>query len=260
MRLLADNLCVQGVDHGFFSRHGGVSEGLYRGLNCGAGSRDDPVAVRRNRSRVAEELGLKADALLSVHQIHSADVVVVDDPAGLETSPDMPRADAMVTRRADVGLGILVADCAPVLLADAAAGIVGAAHAGWKGALGGVVEATVSAMESMGADARRIIAAVGPCIHQHSYEVDHRFRDRVLAGDPGGERFFADGRRPGHCQFDLPGYVASRLRFAGVNHTMCVDADTYGDEARFFSYRRATHRSEPDYGRNIAVIRLTPPG
>lgn len=253
MRILSDVLALDGIDHGFFTREGGVSDGLYRGLNCGVGSDDDPTAVAENRALVEQELRLSQGGLLSLYQVHSPAVVLVEEA----WSPDdKPEADAMVTDRADVGLGILVADCAPVLFADPAAVIVGAAHAGWKGAVGGVLEATVAAMEELGADAANIRAAVGPCIHQTSYEVDDGFRRRLIDLDPGNERFFAAGTRDGHHQFDLPGFAAARLRGVGIASVDIVDADTYPDEERFFSYRRATHRGEPDYGRNIAVIRL----
>ncbi|MEQ8665676.1 MAG: peptidoglycan editing factor PgeF [Rhodospirillales bacterium] len=253
MRILSEILTLDGIDHGFFTREGGVSVGLYKGLNCGVGSDDDPAAVSRNRATVEEELALSPGGLLSLYQMHSPAVVMVEEPW---TQADKPEADAMVTDRPGIGLGILVADCAPVLLADADAGVIGAAHAGWKGAVGGVVEATVAAMEQLGAETGRIRASVGPCIHQPSYEVDDGFRQRFVELDPGNERFFVTGGREGHHQFDLPSFVAERLVVAGIAAPEIVDADTYTDEDRFFSYRRATHREEPDYGRNIAAIRL----
>lgn len=259
MRITAGTLDLSGVDHGFFTREGGVSTGIYRGLNCGSGSDDDQGAVNENRTRVAKALSLASDALLSLYQVHSPTAVIVDEPWGADID-ERPRADAMITDRPGIGLGILVADCAPVLFAEPEAGVVGAAHAGWKGAVGGVVEATVAAMEERGAEVSRIRAAVGPCIHQESYEVDKRFHARLTDLDPGNDRFFVPGVRDGFHQFDLPGYVAARLARSGVGAVEIVDADTYGDEERFFSYRRATHRSEPDYGRNIAVIRLTDTG
>ena len=253
MRILANALALDGIDHGFFTREGGYSTGVYQGLNCGPGSDDDADAVARNRAAVAEELHLQPGALLSLYQVHSPAVVRVEAPWQTNQKPE---ADAMVTNRTDVGLGILVADCTPVLFADEIAGVVGAAHAGWKGAVGGVLEATVAAMEELGADAARIKAAAGPCIRQASYEVDDEFRHHLVDLDVENDGFFAAGERAGHHQFDLPGYVVSRLRNAGIAAPEDIDADTYADETRFYSYRRATHRQEPDYGRNIAVIRL----
>jgi len=256
MRIRADNLDHPGIDHGFFTREGGVSEGVYAGLNCGSGSSDDPEAVIENRSRVAAELGLNASNLLSLYQIHSPTVITVEAP-WQERADQKPEADGMVTKRTDVGLGVLIADCAPVLFADAEAGIVGAAHSGWRGAVGGVNEATVDAMVKLGAERERICAAIGPCIHQPSYEVDQGFHDNLMSIDADNERFLVAGRRDGHYQFDLPGYVAMRLGKAGVGDVTVVGVDTYTDEDRFFSFRRTTHRGEPDYGRNIAVIRRT---
>jgi polyphenol oxidase len=242
---------LDGVAHGFLGRRGGVSQGIHAGLNVGTGSDDDRVAVARNRE-LAGAAVLPGAPLVTVHQVHSPQVVTVDAPFPGER----PKADALVTSTPGLLLGVLTADCAPVLLADAEAGVVGAAHAGWKGAIGGVTDAILAAMEALGARRGRIAAAVGPCIARASYEVDAAFADRFLAEDPANERFFADGRREGHVQFDLEGYVAARLAAAGIGRVEALGLDTYADEARFFSYRRATHRGEPDYGRQISLIGL----
>jgi YfiH family protein len=236
------------VPHGFLGRRGGVSTGIHAGLNVGWGSDDERDAVRENRRRAAEAV-LAGAPLVAVHQVHSADVVVVEQPWPDEARP---KADALVTARRGVLLGILTADCAPVLLADAEAGVVGAAHAGWKGALAGVCEATVAAMERLGADRGRIAAAIGPCIAQSSYEVDEAF---VARFGTESASFFKPGR-DGHAWFDLEGYVAMRLETAGVGMVEKLGLDTYADEARFFSYRRATHQGEPGYGRQVALIGL----
>lgn len=238
-----------GVPHGFLGRRGGVSHGLHGGLNVGLGSADDPAAVAENRRRAAEAV-LPGAPLVTCFQIHSADCVTVAAPP-----EERPRADALVTDRPGMALGILTADCAPVLLADAEAGVIGAAHAGWKGAIGGVTDTTLAAMERLGARRDRIAAAIGPCIARASYEVDEDFRRRFEAEDPANERFFVDARA-GHAQFDLEAYVTHRLAAAGVRRIEALGLDTYADEDRFFSYRRATHRGEPDYGRQIAIIAL----
>lgn len=237
-----------GVPHGFFGRRGGVSTGLFAGLNTGLGSSDDPDAVRENRRRAAEAVRPGA-RLVTVHQVHSAIAVA----AGDWPDNDRPHADALVTDRPGILIGILTADCAPVLLADPEAGVVGAAHAGWRGALGGVLAATVAGMERLGARAERIAAAVGPTIAQASYEVDEAFRGRFLAADPAHERFFKDGRS-GHAAFDLEGFNLAALQAAGVGRVEALGLDTYGDAGRFYSYRRATHRGEADYGRQISLI------
>lgn len=244
---------LPGIRHAFFTREGGVSEGIYAGLNCGFGSADDGDRVERNRARAMASLGLPADALATVHQVHSPTVVEATQawPRG-----GAPRADAVVTARPGVAAGILTADCTPVLFADASAGIVAAAHAGWRGALDGVLGATVGAMVARGAVRDRIVAAVGPCIGQPSYEVGAEFRDRFLAVDPAFARFFLAGQRPGKFQFDLPGFVALRLEEAGVGTVDLCAADTLPDPDRFFSYRRATLRGEPDYGRALSAIAL----
>ncbi|MGK6323083.1 peptidoglycan editing factor PgeF [Sphingomonas sp. DT-51] len=233
--------------HGFFGRHGGVSTGLYAGLNCGIGSDDDAAAVAANRAAAMAAV-VPGACLLTPYQVHSADCVRVDAPF-----TDRPQADALATATPGLALGVVTADCAPVLLADPVAGVVAAAHAGWKGALGGVTDATVAAMEALGAARERIVAAVGPCIARASYEVDAGFRQRFLDDDAANERFFADARA-GHARFDLEGYVAHRLAAAGVVRVETLGLDTYADERRFFSYRRSTHRGEPGYGRQIAII------
>jgi YfiH family protein len=253
-RLEAANLAaLPGVAHGFFGRAGGVSEGLYASLNCGPGSRDDKAAVAENRARVAAALG--AQRLASLAQIHSPLVHVVGRDWDAGTHPE---GDAMVTAQAGTALGILTADCAPLLFADAAARVVGAAHAGWKGAIGGVAEATIAAMEALGARRANIQAAIGPCISQQNYEVGFDFRDRFL--EQGGLRmrkFFVPSDRQGHYRFDLEGYVAARLAALGLGSVQPLGVCTYPVESGFFSFRRATHAGEPDYGREISAILLT---
>ncbi len=244
---------LQGVTHGFFTREGGVSAGIYAGLNGGPGSRDEAEAVAENRRRIAAHLG--ADCLVSLHQVHSPDVVHVTGPL----QEDRPRADAMVTDRPGVALGVLSADCAPVLFADLQAGVVGAAHAGWKGALAGVIEAAIEAMLALGAERDRIAAAVGPVISQRAYEVGPEFVERFLDEDPENARFFAGGQggpADDRAMFDLPGYCLSRLRAAGVGAAEWTGHCTYSDPERFYSYRRATHAGEPDYGRLVAAVVL----
>ncbi|MCC7274265.1 MAG: peptidoglycan editing factor PgeF [Alphaproteobacteria bacterium] len=243
----------RGVRHAFFTREGGVSEGIYAALNCGFGSGDDPHRVAENRARAMGRLGVAAGALATLHQVHSPTVVAADAPWPRGESP---RADALVTTRPGLAIGILTADCAPVLLADAAAGVVGAAHAGWRGALDGIVAATVAAMAARGAVPERMVAAVGPCIGPASYEVGEEFRDRFLAADPANAAFFAPGRRADKAMFDLPSYVASRLAAAGVGRVARCADDTAADPARFFSFRRATLTGERDYGRALAAIAL----
>jgi YfiH family protein len=242
-------LALDEIPHGFFGRSGGVSTGAVAGLNCGLGSGDDPKAVETNR-RIAADTILAGAPLASVHQIHSPTAVIVTSAAPYA---ERPQADALVTDRPDLLLGIVTADCAPVLLADRDAGVVGAAHAGWRGAMAGVTEQAIAAMISLGARIDRIAAAVGPCIAPASYEVDHAFSDRLLADDPGNERFFAEGQG-GKPHFDLEAYVAARLAAAGVKRIETVGLDTYALEDRFYSYRRATHRIEPTYGRQLSLI------
>jgi YfiH family protein len=236
------------VPHGFLGRRGGVSAGVHAGLNVGLGSEDDRAAIEENRLRAVA--AVMPDArLITVYQVHSADCVVAE-PWALA---DRPKADALVTDRPGMLLGILTADCAPVLLADTEAGVVGAAHAGWKGALAGVTDSTIAAMERLGARRDRIAAAIGPCIARASYEVDDAFARRFEAADPANERFFAAGR-PGHHRFDLEAYIAARLAAAGIARVDALGLDTFADESRFYSFRRATHRGEPDYGRQISLI------
>lgn len=242
------------IRHGFFTREGGVSEGIYASLNCGAGSDDAPDRVAENKRRAAAKLGLGGNALVTLYQVHSAETVVVD-PAKL--SATRPEADGMATDRPGVMLGILTADCAPVLLADAAAGVIGAAHAGWRGAVSGVLEQTVRAMETLGAARGRIAAAVGPCIAQESYQVGGEFPAPFLAEDPANGRFFAPDAEDGKYRFDLREYVVARLRHTGLGTVDAIAMDTYAEDALFFSYRRTCHRGENDYGRGLSAIALT---
>lgn len=240
---------LDGVAHGFLGRRGGVSTGVHAGLNVGPGSADAPEAVAENR-RLATDAVLPGARLATLYQVHSPDAVAVIAPFADDLRP---HADALVTDRPGLALGILTADCAPVLLADAEAGVVAAAHAGWKGALGGVTDSAIATMETLGARRERIVAAIGPCIARASYEVDTAFLRRFAAADPDNERFFADGSA-GHHQFDLEAYVAHRLAAAGLRRVEAMGLDTYADEDRFYSFRRATHRGEPDYGRQISII------
>lgn len=246
--LTADALAP--LRHGFFTRKGGASSGVFDGLNCGLGSSDQTEVVKINRARVAEAMHVAPEHLVTVYQVHSPDVVTVDAP--LETAPE---ADAMVTATPGVALAILTADCQPVLFADAQSGVIGAAHAGWRGALEGVLEATVDAMEALGATRDNITAVIGPSISQAAYEVGPDFIDAFLDQDPDNSRFFANGNADRY-QFDLTGYGVHRLRSAGVGHAEWTRHCTYSDPARFFSYRRATHAKEADYGRLISSIRL----
>ncbi|HWB50610.1 MAG TPA: peptidoglycan editing factor PgeF [Stellaceae bacterium] len=240
--------------HGFFTREGGVSGGLFASLNCGYGSGDEPVNVARNRAIAAARLGLGEDRLITCYQIHSATVLTVDAPWRRE---DAPRADGMVTNRAGLALGVLAADCAPVLFADPEAGVIGAAHGGWRGALGGVMEATVAAMTALGAAPGRIRAGIGPCIAQESYEVGPEFPGRFAEIDAESGAFFVSAARPAHFRFDLPGYIAHRLARLGLAAVGDAACDTVAEPARFFSYRRACLNGERDYGRALAAIALT---
>ena len=237
--------------HGFFTRLGGVSTGPYASLNCSLSSQDSREAVLENRARAARTLGAAPERLLGLTQVHGAEVVTVEEawPAGAG-----PRADAMVTDRPGIALGIITADCAPVLFADVEAGVIGAAHAGWRGALAGVLEATLAAMTALGA--RRIVAVIGPCIHQESYEVGADLRDALLARDAHDARFFAPGQREGHWQFDLPRYCGARLVAAGANAEMVSNADTLADDALFFSHRRRTLAGGGPIGHQISAICL----
>jgi len=242
---------LDGIPHGFLGRRGGVSQGLVAGLNVGLGAGDDRAAVRENRRRALAAVAPGA-ALVTVHQVHSADAVYAAAPWPDEARP---HADALVADRPGLALGIVTADCTPVLLADREAGVIAAAHAGWKGALGGVIESTLALMERYGADRARIAAAVGPVIARRSYEVDEAFLRRFAEADPANERFFTPGRE-GHHQFDLEAYVLSRLAEGGVTRAEALGLDTYADPDRFFSYRRATHRGEASYGRQLSLIAL----
>jgi len=243
---------LDGVPHGFLGREGGVSTGILAGLNVGLGSNDDREAIGENRRRAVAAV-LPGAALVTVHQVHSAEAVIVSEPFADNARP---HADALVTDRPGLLLGILTADCVPVLLADVAGGVVGAAHAGWKGALHGVTDATIEAMEKLGARRERISAATGPCIARASYEVDDAFVRRFEEADPANERFFLFAGKAGHQQFDIEAYVAARLAAAGVGRVETLGLDTYAHADRFFSYRRATHRGEPDYGREISLVGL----
>lgn len=236
--------------HGFFTRRGGASSGIFSGLNCGTGSSDQTEAVAINRARVAEAMGVAPEALVGVHQAHTADVITVTEPLA-----ERPRADGMVTNVPGLALSILTADCQPVLFADHEAQVIGAAHAGWRGALDGVLEAVLDAMEALGADRESTVAVIGPTISQRSYEVGPEFFEAFLAEDPEFARFFAggDGDR---MLFDLPAFGLYRLRRAGIGEALWTRHCTYSDPARFYSYRRSTHAKEADYGRLIAAIRL----
>ena len=240
-----------GLKHGFFTRQGGVSEGLYASLNCGLGSRDAREHVFENRRRVAAHLGVAPEFMVNGYQVHGAEVAVAETPW---TPAEAPHADALVTRTPGLALAVSTADCAPVLLADPDSRVVGAVHAGWKGAFTGVLDATLRVMERLGAERARVVAAIGPAISGAAYEVGPEFRERFLAADPGNDAFFRGGER---LRFDLPAYVAVRLMGLGIREVEDVALCTYRDEARFFSFRRATHRGEPDYGRLFSAVVLT---
>lgn len=243
------------IAHGFFGRRGGVSSGLYDSLNCGSGSHDDPDLVIENRTRVAKALGVSESQLISVWQVHSPDCIYLAER--LPADADKPKADAMVTDKAGLALGVLTADCGPVLFAGLkrdGSPIIGAAHAGWGGAIKGVCEATVQTMIEHGAELSSISAAIGPCIGSKSYEVSLGYERPFLDQDDANEHFFKPAARAGHLMFDLPGYIASRLARVGVRQIEITGVDTFSEEARFFSYRRTTHRDEPDYGRQISAI------
>jgi purine-nucleoside/S-methyl-5'-thioadenosine phosphorylase / adenosine deaminase len=244
---------IPGLRHTFFSREGGVSEGIYAGLNGGIGSNDDPARVAENRRRMAQQLGVPPDRFLSVHQIHSPDVVIATGPWD---GPVRPKADALVTRSEGLALGVTAADCGPILFVDPNARVIGAAHAGWKGALTGVLESTIDAMETLGADRTGIVAAIGPLIRQESYEVGSEFVERFIEADAENGMFFIPGARDGHAMFDLAGFIRMRLENAGVLMIDDLGIDTYSDE-RFYSYRRSVHRKESDYGRHVHAIALT---
>src|ERR1700689_1385041 len=242
---------IPGLRHAFFTRDGGVSGGVYGSLNGGIGSNDDPAPVAENRRRMAEQMGVRPEHLLSVWQVHSPDAVVASGP----WQSERPRADAMVTRAEGLAIGVTAADCGPILLADPTARVIGAAHAGWKGALTGIIEATVETMEKLGAERSGIAAAIGPLIRQHSYEVGDEFVERFIEADADNALFFIPGERAGHAMFDLAGFNRTRLENAGVLMIDDIGVDTYSDD-RFYSYRRSVHRKEPDYGRHVHAIAL----
>ncbi len=243
---------IPGLRHAFFTRHGGVSDGIYASLNGGIGSNDDPARVAENRRRMAEQLGVAPDHFLSVHQTHSADVKAATGPW---QGPSRPLADAIVTRTEGLAIGATAADCGPILLVDPRARVIGAIHAGWKGALTGIVESTVGAMEKLGAERGGIVAAIGPLIRQHSYEVGGEFVERFIEADADNALFFVPAAREHHAMFDLAGYIRMRLESAGVLVIDDIGLDTYSDD-RFFSYRRSVHRGESDYGRHVHSIAL----
>jgi YfiH family protein len=243
---------IPGLRHAFFTREGGVSDGIYASLNGGIGSNDDPAHVVENRRRMAEQIGVEPSYFLSVHQTHSPDVIVASGPW---QGPSRPLADAIVTRIEGLAISATAADCGPILLVDPSARVIGAAHAGWKGALTGIVESTVDAMEKLGAERSGIVAAIGPLIRQHSYEVGSEFVERFIEADAEHVRFFIPSRRERHAMFDLAGFIRMRLENAGVLMIDDIGLDTYSDE-RFFSYRRSVHRKEPDYGRHVHSIAL----
>ncbi|MHA1523185.1 MAG: peptidoglycan editing factor PgeF [Alphaproteobacteria bacterium] len=241
------------IRHGFFTRRGGTSTGEFSSLNCGASGGDTQTNVADNRTRVATALGVYPGQLVTARQVHSATAIVVDAPFD-----EPPRGDALVTGKRDIALGILTADCAPVLFVDPQAQIIGAAHAGWRGALDGILEATIATMVSLGAQATAITATIGPCIQQSAYEVGAEFRARFVETDPGNEIYFKPSQSPGHHMFDLPEYCARRLHRFGVGAVARVDCCTYADTQRFFSYRRATHSHAKHYGNQISAITLGP--
>jgi polyphenol oxidase len=243
---------IPGLRHAFFTREGGVSDGIYQSLNGGIGSNDDPANVVENRRRMAEQMGVTPQHFLSVHQTHSPDVVVASGPW---QSASRPLADAIVTRTEGLSIGATAADCAPILLVDPRARVIGAAHAGWKGALTGIMESTVETMEKLGAERSGIVAAIGPLIRQRSYEVGSEFVERFIEADAENALFFLPAAREGHAMFDLAGFVRMKLENAGVLMIDDIGADTYSDE-RFFSYRRSVHLNEPDYGRHVHSIAL----
>jgi polyphenol oxidase len=244
---------LPGIRHGFFTRIGGVSQGIYASLNGGLGSQDAAAKVAENRTRMAAALAVRPDCLLTAYQTHSADVVTVAAPWG----PGMrPHADAIVTRTRGLAIGVTTADCGPVLFADREAGVIGAAHAGWRGAFHGVLEATIGALESCGAERSRIVAVLGPMIRQPNYEVGPEFVARFTAADAANARFFQPSERAGHSLFDLARYIAARLKNCGIHHIEDIGRCTYGEPGTFFSYRGSTHRGEPDYGRHVNGIAL----
>ena len=252
LKLASSAIDDSGIAHGFFGRRGGVSEGIYTSLNCGPGSGDNRDAVLENRRRAVAKLAPES-RLVTLYQIHSADARIVTTPWEIA---DNPKADGMATRTPGIVLGILTADCAPVLMCDPEAGVIGAGHAGWQGALGGITDSVIAAMEELGARRSRIRAAVGPCIGPRAYEVGPEFRDRFVAADAANSRFFERHDKTGNWHFDLPAYVAKRLARAAVAKIDVLARCTYFEEANFFSFRRTTHRKERDYGRQLSAIAL----
>jgi YfiH family protein len=251
--ITSELLTTPGMAHAFFTRIGGVSEGVYASLNGGIGSQDCAAAVSENRARMALAIGIDKEHLLIPFQVHSADAIVVDTPWAADRRP---RADAIATATPGLGLAVTGADCGVVLLADASARVIGAAHAGWKGALSGIIEAALEAMEKLGAARNRIRAVLGPTIGPYSYEVGADFIARFMAESKDNARFFRRSEKLGHALFDLPSYIGMRARCAGCGHFFNLGLDTYVDDTRFFSYRRSVHRNEPDYGRLVAAIAL----
>jgi YfiH family protein len=244
---------LEGIRHGFFTREGGVSDGIYASLNGGIGSKDDQALVAENRARMARALDVTPDRFIGCYQIHSPEVVIAERAW---THADRPKADAIVTNVPDLAIGVSTADCGPLLFADEKARVIGAAHAGWRGAITGVIEATVAAMEKLGAERSRITAALGPLIRQQNYEVSQNFVDEFLRDDEGHARFFSPAGRAGHAMFDLPAFVEQRIRQSGIGAFEDLRLCTYADPERFYSYRRSVHRAEPDYGRHINAIVL----
>ena len=243
---------IPGLRHAFFTRDGGVSDGIYAGLNAGIGSQDDPANVAENRRRMAEQMGVAPARFLTLYQTHSPEAVVATGPW---QGTSRPRGDAIVTRTAGLAIGVTAADCGPILLVDPTARVIGAAHAGWKGALTGILESTIAAMEKLGAERSGTVAAIGPLIRQHSYEVGDEFVERFIAADAENTLYFVPSAREGHAMFDLAGFIRMRLEDAGVLMIDDVGVDTYSDP-RFYSYRRSVHRDEPDYGRHVHAIVL----
>ena len=255
--MTARTLALTGIRHGFFTRHGGVSDGPYATLNGGLGSRDSATSVAENRARMADALGVKPHALLTAYQTHSPDVVIIDTPWSADARP---RADAIVTRTPGLAVGVTTADCGPILFVEPVAGVIGAAHAGWRGALAGITDATVAAMKTLGARPEHIRVALGPMIRQQNYEVGPDLITR-FAADAANKRFFAAAARNGHALFDLAGYIHARLLRAGVRQVEDLAFCTYADAGQFFSFRRSTHLGESDYGRQVSAIAIEePPG
>ncbi len=253
MKIEADVLKLDGIRHGFFTRQGGVSGGIYTSLNIGLGSDDERSSVLENRDRVAGQLGIGADRLVSPYQIHSADVITVSAPFAQDADR---KADALVTATPGLAIGIATADCGPLLFADTKAGVIGAAHSGWKGAVTGILQNTVAAMEALGATRTNITAVLGPTISQGAYEVGPEFKERFLQEHPDNTRYFKPSERAEHFMFDLPAFITDKLQALGLGVVADLALCTYADEDRFFSYRRTTHRKEPDYGRQISAIAL----